>query len=326
MTTATTKPQPQSSNALRSFAPAPILPQNVAELMALANVFYLGGMHPKGCTRPESVAAVIAYGLELGIRPATAVNCIHVTNGKGTVWGDVPLALVQASGLMENWKESIEGYGEDRTARCTLHRKGDPDGPREFTYSVAEARRMGLFMKGGKEGPWDRDTDWMLQLRARGRGLRIKFADVLSGLNIGETDDEAQGPESKVEVKPQPSSTSSPAAAASSSVSQSPVEVDGQVMIDEAQLAEITRLMPVWVKVYAPSGATKQEGIQAWKDMLAGKYGSETARKLTASQADELLALLRETEKSPTAGLFAPTPDAQQAQQPQQQQQPATAA
>lgn len=296
--------QPAATTALRSISPSPIVPQSVAELMALGELFFRGGMAPRGCTRPESVAAIIAFGLEIGIRPAAAVNSIMLQNGKATVWGDIPLAMVQASGLLENWKEWIDGSGEDRTAHCILHRRGDPDGPKEFTYSVAQVRQMDLFMKGGKKGPWDKDTDWMLARRCRGRGFLVKFADVLNGLGIGEADDHLTADTTTTTATVRPAEKEAPVAVTSTP----PVAavMDGIPMADDSQITEIRLLVPTWVRIAGPSGVSEKDGVLAFRAMMRDTYGVDSTTKLTHAQAFELLMKLREIERSPTAGLFAP--------------------
>jgi hypothetical protein len=50
-------------------------------------------------------------------------------------------------------------------------------------FSVADAKKASLW---GKAGPWQSYPDRMLQMRARGFGLRDKFADALRGLSIAE--------------------------------------------------------------------------------------------------------------------------------------------
>lgn len=274
--------------------PTPILPaivpQNVSELLALADLFFKAGMVPKNCNRPEAVAAVIAFGLEIGIKPAAAVCNIMVQNGRGTVWGDIPLALVRASGLLEHIDERHEGSGENRKAICTVKRRGE-SGFREGRYSVADARKAELFMKGGKAGPWDKDTDHMLKLRARGRLLRDVFTDVLNGLAIGEDADESSESQ-KVTVTR--TDVAQPAA-----VDTAVAAIDGELMIDEYTLSAIKSYQDAWFK---SQGIDQQNdpdaAVAAWVELIK-TYGKTSAKQLTQEQGRDLLGILQETTPHP---------------------------
>jgi len=273
------------------------VPQNVQELLALADLFFKAGMTPKNCNRPEAVAAVIAYGLEIGIKPAAAVNSIMVQNGRGTVWGDIPLALVRASGLLEEIEEFHDGEGEQRTAVCRVKRRGEPKF-REGRYSVADARKAELFMKGGKAGPWDKDTDHMLKLRARGRLLRDVFTDVLNGLAIGEDSEESTvtvAPTANVQVTR--TETNQPSA-------NTPV-VEGVPMIDDYTLQAIKELQPSWFKRHGID-ANDTTAIVKWRGMLKDRYGHESATKLTQAQAEELLGAMQTCAADPTMAAMFP--------------------
>lgn len=273
-----------------------IVPQSIQELLQVADIYYKSGLKPKGCTRPEDVAAIILAGLEAGLRPGQALNCMYLVNGKAVIYGDMPLALVRASGLLESIDERVEGTGDDRAGVCTMHRKGDP-APRTQRYSLGEARRAGLLMKGGKPGPWDLYTDRMLLLRPRGWLIRDLFGDVLAGLALAEDQDAGASTTIGQVTPPVTDSTN---------LSEPPTDVHGELMIDEAQLAEVKRLAPTWMKLNSSQGAPNDEMVGAWRRLLESQWGVVDARKLTSSQAETLLVILRETAGTPQAALFAP--------------------
>lgn len=145
------------------------------------------GMAPvvgKGGQRmdPGQVMIAIQLGAEIGLPPMTALKNIAVFNGRPTIWGDALLALVERHGLMESIDETISGTGDQRTATCTVRRRGRSyDTVR--TFSVADAKKAGLW---GKPGPWQAYPDRMLQLRARGFALRDTFPDALGGFMLTE--------------------------------------------------------------------------------------------------------------------------------------------
>src|SRR5207245_2054255 len=47
-------------------------------------------------------------GMEVGFTPMAALQSIAVINGMPSIWGDGALALIQASGLLEDMEEFID--------------------------------------------------------------------------------------------------------------------------------------------------------------------------------------------------------------------------
>lgn len=167
------------------------------DLRGFVSVIIKGGFAPKGCT-PESGVCAIIYGLELGItNPLQAMQQIAVINGRPSIFGDAPLALVLKSGKMQGSPvEVFEGQGDELAAICTVTRVGSEPAVKRF--SVAMAKKANLW---GKAGPWTQYPSRMLQVRARAMALRDQFADVLSGINIGEeARDIPNGDDSSVEL------------------------------------------------------------------------------------------------------------------------------
>lgn len=174
---------------MNEIAPAPkmvgmtsIVPHNLDEAYRLAKAVSLSGLAPKEMRSPEQILVAILHGLELGLKPMTALQRIAVINGRPSLWGDAALGLVRASGLLEWIKEAIEGEGDTRKAVCTAQRRGDPE-PTSRTFSVSDAKVAGLWKK---TGPWTQHPDRMLAMRARGFCLRDVFPDVLGGMYLAE--------------------------------------------------------------------------------------------------------------------------------------------
>lgn len=159
-----------------------IVPSDVEQAYRMAKMIHASGMAPRDMNSPEKIITAILHGMEVGLKPMAAVQSIAVVNGRPTLWGDAMLGLVLGSGLVEDFKEWIEGEGDKRTARFRIKRAG-VSAPIEQKFSVADAKAAGLW---GKQGPWKQYPDRMLQMRARGFGLRDSFADVLKGLYLAE--------------------------------------------------------------------------------------------------------------------------------------------
>jgi hypothetical protein len=159
-----------------------LLPANFEQLYRMSQIMAASGMMPKGFERPESVFVAVQMGLEVGLSPMAAVQNIAVVNGRPSLWGDAVLAIVRASGLLENFSETIEGSDLQMKAVCRAKRRGQAELiVREF--SVEDAKKANLW---GKAGTWAQYPKRMLQMRARSWALRDGFSDMLKGFRVAE--------------------------------------------------------------------------------------------------------------------------------------------
>jgi hypothetical protein len=166
-------------------------------LMKFSAVVMKSGLAPKGMGSVEAVAVAIQYGLEIGLTPIQALQSVAVINGRPSIYGDAMLGVVRASHLLQSIDERIEGDGDQRVAVCVVQRVGSA--PKTTTFSVADAKRAGLW---GKPGPWQQYSDRMLRMRARSWALRDEFGDVLRGLIAAEEAQDIPATEPIVSPKP----------------------------------------------------------------------------------------------------------------------------
>ncbi len=173
-------PRLPSGVAQRSFS---LLPGTMAEAMEMARMIADSDFAPKQYKgKPTNVLIAIQMGADIGLKPMVALQNIAVINGRPSIWGDGALALVRGAGVVDKFKETIEGEGDKRAATCVLKRKGDSD-ETVNTFSVADAKKANLW---GKEGPWSTYPDRMLKMRARSFTLRDAAPDILMGLVLTE--------------------------------------------------------------------------------------------------------------------------------------------
>lgn len=165
----------------RDLLPAP---KTADEAMAIASRIAKSGLIPKQYQgKPEDVFACMLWSHTLGMPIMQGLQSIAVINGRPSLFGDGLLALVMASGKLEDFKETIEvGANGSEVATCTVKRKGLAT-PVTWSFSMDDAKKAGL---SGKEGPWTKFPKRMLQMRARAFALRSAFPDVLSGLASAE--------------------------------------------------------------------------------------------------------------------------------------------
>lgn len=160
-----------------------IVPQDIESVFRLATVVHAAGMAPKSLDSVEKCTVAILHGLELGLTPMAALQSIAVVNGAPTIFGDGMIALVRASGLLEDMIETVEDDSEGPTvAVCKVKRAGSPTWIVQ-SFTRPQAQRAGLWRK---QGPWTQYPQRMMQMRARSWALRDAFPDVLRGLGSAE--------------------------------------------------------------------------------------------------------------------------------------------
>lgn len=197
--------EPSGGDAVKAFIPNDFSSVfRFAELLAES-----GDMVPKAYIgNPAKISTAIFFGYEIGLLPLQALQSIAVINGKPSIYGDAALALVRASGLLEDFEEIYEGDMFDGAGKpnsnykaiCKVTRKGAKRAT-VSEFSIGEAMLANLW---NKEGPWRNYAKRMLKMRARGFALRDEFTDILRGLVLAE---EAQDYDDMVDVTPTDKST-----------------------------------------------------------------------------------------------------------------------
>ena len=153
-------------------------PQTFDQLAKFADMASRSALVPKDYqNKPENIMLAVQMGSEIGLAPMQALQNIAVVNGRPAVWGDAMLALCKCHPNWAGIAEAIQGDGDDMRAVCKIERKGD--NPVTVTFSVGDAKKAGLW---GKGGPWTQYPKRMLQMRARVFALRDAFPDALKGL------------------------------------------------------------------------------------------------------------------------------------------------
>ena len=169
-----------------------ITPTTMDELYRFAVAVSKSGLAPKGMESAESIFVALEMGLEVGLPLMASLQNIAVINGRPTIWGDAQLAVVRATGELEEFAEWYEEKGsklprnpsaftDETTAICRIKRRGQE--AQETGFSVGDAKRASLW---GKSGPWSQYPARMLRFRARSFALRDGFGDALRGLRSTE--------------------------------------------------------------------------------------------------------------------------------------------
>ena len=180
--------QQQQSQAVATTAPqrAPVFVgmrgleiKSLDDLWRVSGYIAKSGLAPKGIETPEAIFVALELGLELGLPLMSALQNIAVINGRPGVYGDIQLALVRASGLLEDYSEQEVGTkGTDSWGYKAICKRVNGKFANR-TFTVEDAKRAQLW---GKAGPWTNYPQRMLMFRARGWLLRDEFGDVLKGV------------------------------------------------------------------------------------------------------------------------------------------------
>lgn len=132
------------------------------------------------CDTKAAFAAII-HGQELGLGPMMSLQRIKIINGHPSVYGDAVPALALSTGQMVDWKERIEGTGDNMEAVCEVRRRG-LESAIVGRFSVEDAKTANLWGKN----VWRQYPKRMLMMRARGYAFRDAFADKFAGLMLAE--------------------------------------------------------------------------------------------------------------------------------------------
>lgn len=164
--------------------PTAFIPAGFHSVLKFSELIAVSGMAPQ-FKSVDQVAVAIFHGLEVGLTPMAALQSIAIVNGRASIWGDGALAMVRASGQLEDIEEFYEGTfpNDDFKAVCIVTRKNSKRPVRQ-EFSIADAKLAGLWTKD--KTPWQTYPKRMLKMRARSWALRDEFTDVMRGLIFAE--------------------------------------------------------------------------------------------------------------------------------------------
>lgn len=121
--------------------------------------------------KPANLLWAISYGETLGVAPLTAVQSIHVINGRPTASADLIAGLVRRAG------HKLRVNGDDRRAVAQIVRADDPDFTFEAVWTIERAQNAKLT---GKD-TWKSFPAAMLKARAITEVARAACSEILQG-------------------------------------------------------------------------------------------------------------------------------------------------
>jgi len=142
-----------------------------------AAMVYAGGVSlPKELNSPEKVAAIMLYGLELGLRPMTAIQHLYLVDGK------VAASAQVMAGLCMNKEKDIEFHVEQLDESICTIRMIRPSRHVNETRTItwAQIKTAGLARGNNLQYPEDRLTYHTMK-----RLCRLYAPDLINGLDEG---------------------------------------------------------------------------------------------------------------------------------------------
>lgn len=118
--------------------------------------------------QPDSLAAVILTGIELGLGPMEAMRSLHVIEGRPTMSAEAMLARARRAGVRTRWAETT-------AERATIEVTVPGEKPQTMSFTMAEAKAAGLAGKGN----WSKHPAAMLRARATSAAIRAFCPEVL---------------------------------------------------------------------------------------------------------------------------------------------------
>ena len=121
--------------------------------------------------KPANLLWAVSYGQTLGIAPLTAIQSIHVINGKPTASADLIAGLVRRAG------HKLRVNGDDKRAVAQIIRADDP----EFTFEVVWTIERAQAAKLTGKDTWKNFPAAMLKARAITEVARAACSEILQG-------------------------------------------------------------------------------------------------------------------------------------------------
>lgn len=145
----------------------------LSERMQYAQALAAADLLPAAYRRkPANVLLAMEYGHALGLDTVTAIQSVHVVEGKPTASAQLIGALVRRAG------HRLRVTGDDKHAVAIIVRRDDPDFQFRSEWTLARAQAAGLTGKG----VWKQYPAAMLKARAITEVARDACPEALAGV------------------------------------------------------------------------------------------------------------------------------------------------
>ncbi len=170
----------------------------IEDVFAFAKWVIASGMVPSCFEQPAQVLVAVQTGAEVGLTAMASIQSVYVVNGAPAWRTRAAKGLIRNSGALEPGTDiesgvihgaectgKVKGCVDDCHGWCTSQRRGMGK-PHRTEFSIADARRAGLYPADKSGAAWNKYTGRMLQHRAEGFEMDDGYSEVLLGLTTME--------------------------------------------------------------------------------------------------------------------------------------------
>ena len=170
-------------NALTPLGAAALIPTNMRDAMALAEMMAKTGFLPKEIQTPGGALFVMEQAMRWNMSPFAVATEVSFISGKPMFSGKIVAAAVQSSGLIAGrLAYAYDGQGDSRTITVTGTLRGESE-PRSVTVRLGDARTNNQH--------WTKSPDQMLAYHGARVWARRHAPEVMLGVYSPEEMDEA---------------------------------------------------------------------------------------------------------------------------------------
>lgn len=164
---------------------APLVPQTMGEALEFAQRLAKSQLLPADLRGKEAdVFATIAWGLEMGVPPMSALRGVSIIKGKPFPHADLLMALCLQHPDCEFFRPVDDECIPGKIATFEAKRKSWKK-PIKRSFSMEDAQRAKLTGRGD-DSNWSKYPDRMLEARAKSIVARLAFPDRLHGVYTAE--------------------------------------------------------------------------------------------------------------------------------------------
>jgi hypothetical protein len=173
-----------------------LIARDNSELYRIIQVMMKGMAFPKTLDSIEKVIAAWQVAASLKIPPAIAMQNMAIIQGSVCIWGQLPKALAEATGQLEDFKMIL--FDENQDVICLENKNLNHDvwgsvcqtkkkgrSMNEYSFTMKDADKAGL---SKKSGPWRDYPKIMLSRRAMNHAMKFEFPEALMGVPVAEYD------------------------------------------------------------------------------------------------------------------------------------------
>lgn len=173
-----------------------IVARDNAELYRMISLMMKGMAFPKTLDTMAKVVAAWQVAASLKLPPAVAIQNLAVIHGSVCMWGQLPKALAEGTGQMEDFKLiyfdpaqkviSLDNKNLDAPVwGAATQMRRTKRSMNEYFFTEVEAKKAGLL---NKAGPWTDYRKIMYARRTVGHAIKFEFPDAVMGVGIAEYD------------------------------------------------------------------------------------------------------------------------------------------